>query len=199
MANGLSGVKYKEMDEQIPTKESASESAAENPPPESIEAKPESMPVLEEPTPREPAIESTPVEATESSSPTPGVGLGSETPATEPAPELDTPQEPAESAQTAQEKEETAQTERNEPFNPPAASRPTPAAGRIAIEMRKRKKLDKILTLFETKKEIANDEVEKLLHVSDATATRYLEILEREGRITQLGQRGRGVRYVRVS
>ena len=42
---------------------------------------------------------------------------------------------------------------------------------------------------------ITNDEVEKLLGVSDATATRYLEELEQEGVILQVGKEGRGVYY----
>lgn len=46
-----------------------------------------------------------------------------------------------------------------------------------------------------TKGKITNDEVEKLLHVSDATATRYLSLLEREGTIKQFGKIGAGVVY----
>ena len=42
---------------------------------------------------------------------------------------------------------------------------------------------------------ITNDEVEKLLGVSDATATRYLEALEQEGVIEQIGTEGRSVYY----
>lgn len=42
---------------------------------------------------------------------------------------------------------------------------------------------------------ITNDEVEKLLGVSDATATRYLEELERESVIAQVGKEGRHVYY----
>lgn len=44
-------------------------------------------------------------------------------------------------------------------------------------------------------KKVTNDEVEKLLGVSDATATRYLEELEREGAIEQIGKEGRHVYY----
>jgi len=44
-------------------------------------------------------------------------------------------------------------------------------------------------------KKITNDEVEKLLGVSDATATRYLEALEQEGVIVQVGKEGRHVYY----
>ncbi|MCL9972034.1 MAG: hypothetical protein NBV63_01320 [Candidatus Pacebacteria bacterium] len=65
------------------------------------------------------------------------------------------------------------------------------------IQNRKRKKLDKILALLDSKKNIGNDDVEKLLHVSDATATRYLSQLEKEGKVIQVGKTGKSVRYVR--
>ena len=63
---------------------------------------------------------------------------------------------------------------------------------------KKREKIDKILTLFSEKSQITNDEVEKLLHVSDATATRYLEQLEKEGKIKQVGKTGKGVMYEKI-
>ena len=56
---------------------------------------------------------------------------------------------------------------------------------------------DKMLKLFNDKTEITNDDVQKLLSVSDATATNYLNELEQEGHITQIGQEGRGVKYTR--
>lgn len=69
---------------------------------------------------------------------------------------------------------------------------------RNAIQFRKRKKLDKIMTLFLNKSKITNDEVEKFLHVSDATATRYLSQLEQEGKIKQSSETGKGVSYSRI-
>jgi hypothetical protein len=69
---------------------------------------------------------------------------------------------------------------------------------RLAMQSRKRKKIDRILNMFTTKSKITNDEVEKLLHVSDATATRYLEILEKENKIKQIGKTGKGVHYVKM-
>ena len=65
-------------------------------------------------------------------------------------------------------------------------------------QSKKREKTDEILTLFSEKKEITNDEVEKLLHVSDATVTRYLETLEKEGKIKQVGKTGKGVVYEKI-
>ena len=92
-----------------------------------------------------------------------------------------------------------------EPIQPPsaAANTPTPARhirdfltrARIATQDRKRKKRDKIMLALTTKSKITNDEVEKLLHVSDATATRYLSALEKENKIRQVGKTGTGVVY----
>ncbi len=71
-------------------------------------------------------------------------------------------------------------------------------SARNAIQFRKRKKLDKVMSLFLKHSKITNDEVEKFLHVSDATATRYLSTLEKEGRIRQNGKTGKGVSYSRI-
>ena len=61
------------------------------------------------------------------------------------------------------------------------------------------------MALFETQKngstgspQVTNDEVEKLLHVSDSTATRYLQALEKENKIKQTGSTGTGVFYEKI-
>jgi len=54
------------------------------------------------------------------------------------------------------------------------------------------------MTLFLKQSKITNDEVEKFLHVSDATASRYLSQLEKEGKIKQHGKTGAGVSYSRI-
>ena len=69
---------------------------------------------------------------------------------------------------------------------------------RSAIQSRKRVKLDHLMTLFAKRTNITNDEVEKFLHVSDATATRYLEILEKENKIKQVGKTGKSVSYTKI-
>ena len=69
---------------------------------------------------------------------------------------------------------------------------------RNAIQFRKRKKLDRVMSLFLKQSKITNDEVEKFLHVSDATATRYLSQLEKEGKIKQNGKTGHMVSYSRI-
>jgi len=68
---------------------------------------------------------------------------------------------------------------------------------RATIGLRKEKKLAKIMTLFAKHSAITNDDVEKLLHVSDATATRYLAELEMRGKLTQRGKTGHAVTYVK--
>ena len=66
------------------------------------------------------------------------------------------------------------------------------------IQLHIQKKLVKVMTLFVKQTEITNDEVEKLLHVSDATATQYLAELEKRGKIQQVGTTGRGVKYIKL-
>ena len=72
------------------------------------------------------------------------------------------------------------------------------AKAQLTIQNKKRKKLDLIFTLLAKQAKITNDEVEKLLHVSDATATRYLSILEKEGKIKQNGKTGHTVSYSKI-
>lgn len=56
-------------------------------------------------------------------------------------------------------------------------------------------KLENMISQKQTGDIIANNEVQNLLKVSDATAERYLEELERKGLIKQEGSVGRGVAY----
>lgn len=132
-----------------------------------------------------------------------------------------TPQ-PEKAEQNEEPEPETAQMEGNEPFDethdkPLEHEEPEPEEekqklspqrskrikqllemARDKIQFKKRKKLEKVLILFEKKQKITNDEVEKLLHVSDATATRYLSELEKKGKIRQNGRTGKGVSYSRI-
>lgn len=68
---------------------------------------------------------------------------------------------------------------------------------RAVIQLRKQKKLIKIMSMFLKQTSVTNDAVEKLLHVSDATATRYLSELEKQGKITQSGKTGHAVTYTK--
>ncbi len=61
--------------------------------------------------------------------------------------------------------------------------------------IKKVKNKKQILQLLKKKRKIKNDDVERLLKVSDATATRYLNELEKEKKIVQHGETGRSVFY----
>lgn len=63
--------------------------------------------------------------------------------------------------------------------------------------MKKAENKGKILDFFRQSQEgrITNNDIEKLLGVSDATAGRYLEELEKEGKIQQHGETGQSVFY----
>lgn len=69
---------------------------------------------------------------------------------------------------------------------------------RETIQFRKRKKLDKIMELLSKKSKISNNDVTLLPRVSNATATRYLNILEQEGKIQQTGKTGHSVFYSKI-
>jgi colicin import membrane protein len=113
----------------------------------------------------------------------------------------------------------TAQIPANEPIAPQPEPLPQPAPqaqvhapvfapitnfardlavkARAVIQGRRRKKLEKILEAVTKHGSITNDQVEKLLHVSDATATRYLTQLEKEGKVRQEGKTGKSVKYLK--
>ena len=61
----------------------------------------------------------------------------------------------------------------------------------------KRQNKEAILGILETRHPLTNNHVEQLLGISDATATRYLEELEKEGKIRQVGKTGKHVYYER--
>lgn len=78
------------------------------------------------------------------------------------------------------------------------AGAPTPAS--VAPQNRKQHaekeaRKEKILALLAERKEIRNRDVETLLGISDASATNYLDELEKEGKVAQAGATGRGVSY----
>lgn len=63
------------------------------------------------------------------------------------------------------------------------------------IFVRREKRLQKILDYLNQKGRITNAQARKILRVSEATATRYLDILERRSKIKQVGKTGKGVTY----
>jgi len=63
----------------------------------------------------------------------------------------------------------------------------------------KKKNMEAILGLMESGNQpLTNNQVEQMLGISDATAERYLDELEREGKIKQVGKTGRDVFYEKV-
>ena len=116
------------------------------------------------------------------------------------APETETPQIPV-NEPLEQQKLEEPEPEKEKPrisYLKSQKAKELLIMARNAIQFRKRKKLDKVMSLFLKQSKITNDEVEKFLHVSDATATRYLSILEKEGKIKQNGKTGHMVSYSRI-
>jgi len=69
-------------------------------------------------------------------------------------------------------------------------------AGFIAEQIAKKTgNKQKILVFVQEHGKIQNNDVEKLAGVSNATAERYLDELEKEGKLTQHGVIGQGVFY----
>lgn len=62
----------------------------------------------------------------------------------------------------------------------------------------KEKNKQAIYDLLETNSPLTNNDVQKMLGISDATATRYFDELEQEGKVKQVGKTGRHVHYERV-
>lgn len=67
--------------------------------------------------------------------------------------------------------------------------------GRKAVKRRIIKRKEKIMTYARSKGRVVNDDVEDMFCISDNTARRYLNALEEEGKLEQVGASGRGVYY----
>lgn len=165
--------------------------------PEKVETEPQTAEVIPKPE----VVENVPETAAETALKTP-----SEAPAepVETIPETETAQmggnEPLEEKVPEPVKEEHETRKREEKDEPPQKEKLglLRQMAQATIQLRIQKKLIKVMTLFAKQTEITNDEVEKLLHVSDATATRYLAELEKRGKIRQVGTTGRGVKFVKL-
>ena len=64
---------------------------------------------------------------------------------------------------------------------------------------KREQRINKALAYLKKNKKITNNQYEKLNKVSDATATRDLDIMERKDIIKQFGKIGRGVNYQLVN
>ncbi len=154
--------------------------------------KPQSVAAVETPVPAE---EETPVEQTGE----PVI----ETPSTagqilEPAPESAPIAEPAPISEPA-----PTIPVQSAPISPPpiASDQTQPnfihsllVKAQAKIQGNKQKKLDKLMELAQKKGKISNEDVCKLLIVSDETATRYLNALTKDGRLMRSGNTN-DVRY----
>lgn len=70
----------------------------------------------------------------------------------------------------------------------------TPASTEKRIEQKEEHK-KKILEILNGGQKVTNNHIQNALGVSDATATRYLDELEKEGKVKQVGKEGRSVYY----
>ncbi|TSC84408.1 MAG: Uncharacterized protein G01um101417_214 [Parcubacteria group bacterium Gr01-1014_17] len=68
-------------------------------------------------------------------------------------------------------------------------------ASAIETASQKQARKQKILSLFQDKRELSNTEIRAALGVSPRTAVRYLDELEREGKVEQVGKVGHYVTY----
>lgn len=67
--------------------------------------------------------------------------------------------------------------------------------GREAVQARIAKRKARIMERARREGKVTNDDVEDLFCISDATSRNYLNELEAEGALTQVGTTGRGVHY----
>jgi len=70
--------------------------------------------------------------------------------------------------------------------------------GQVAIRKRIDKRKSRIMELAREKGRMTNDDVEDMFCISDDTARNYLDELEHEGKLKQIGETGRGVYYTVV-
>ncbi len=168
----------------------------------------EGAPLAESPT--EPTPVATPEPTPTSVEPVPAV---EQTPPREPAsgitielPTSESKVEPPEVAVPALEAEPASQNMASTPEQqaPAAKSQSAPipkwsASDRVRATLKRASKketlLARVVALAKEKRRITNDDIEKLLHVSDATASRYGTILVKRGLLRREGK-GRGAFYV---
>lgn len=60
----------------------------------------------------------------------------------------------------------------------------------------KQRNKQKIMDLFQKEKELSNEQIRNALKVSYRSVIRYMDDLEKEGKVRQMGNTGRGVVYV---
>lgn len=138
------------------------------------------------PTVEEGSAEANKLNAPESSSAS--ESMSAPLPALEPVPVMEAPT-PVLPTPMSRPSEERGSTEVSKPnvVPPPKSAKYFLTKALEAIQFRKRAKLEKIIKFITAKGSAGNDQIEKLLHISNATATRYLSQLVREGRLKKIG------------
>lgn len=68
-------------------------------------------------------------------------------------------------------------------------------ASAIETASQKEARKQKIIAMFQKKRELSNSEIREALGVSSRTAVRYLDELEAEGKVEQVGKIGHAVIY----
>ena len=150
----------------------------------SMEPVPESSPVSTEVTPE--PIESVP-EAPKASAEEQPIPVTETSATTAPVPEQDLSQsisaQPAPEPLTPQAPQPQSLAQQNER----GFIRSLLIKAQAKIQFNKQKKLEKIIQFAQKNKIITNDDVQKLLRVSDATAMRYLVKLVQQGHLARAG------------
>ena len=153
-------------------------------PVEPVQSSAEPTPVADRSAPAEPAS----VIPEESQSASESAVEPPEVEATEPASQIATQS----TQSTPQHQTPAAQSQSVPSAKWSATDRAHAAAKRVS---RKEARLAKVIELAKENGRITNDDIEKLLHVSDATASRYGTILVKRGLLKREGK-GRGANYV---
>jgi hypothetical protein len=156
----------------------------------SMETVPESAPVSTEVTPK-------PIESVPESPKAPGeepISVTEISPTNTPVPEQDLSQSASEPVQPISAQPAPAPLTPQAPQPQSLAQqdqkgfiRTLLAKAQAKIQFNKQKKLEKLMELAQKKKLITNSDAQKLLRISDRTATRYLVKLVQQGRLLRVG------------
>lgn len=68
-------------------------------------------------------------------------------------------------------------------------------AAAVGMDAKKRENKEKIFGLLRERGEMSNSEIREALGISERSAVRYMDELEREGKVEQVGNTGRSVTY----
>ncbi len=65
----------------------------------------------------------------------------------------------------------------------------------VGIDVKKQENIEKILNLLKQRGDLSNFDIREALGFRDRSVVRYMDLLEREGKVEQVGTTGRGVTY----